>query len=559
MWRPALLTIASLASVSVAFPGSNSFRAFGPQGINLWKLKAAREQRTQDILTAQYADSQSSGQHPLSAPNPGAEFPEHYFTQPLDHFSNGSHTFGQRYWINTRHYQPSEDAPVIVLDGGETSGENRIPFLDTGIVEILAKATGGVGVVLEHRYYGRSVPVENFTTDSLRWLNNEQSAADSAHFMANVKFPGIDEDLTAPNHPWIYYGGSYAGARAAHMKILYPDLVYGAIASSGVTHADIENWRYMDIIRRAADPECSANLVHSVEFIDTVLSVPHLRIALKQLFGLKDLEYDEDFVSLLSSPMGYWQAKVWDPAVGSTGFEEFCAALEKPFGGADFVEGEVIGYNIQSQMIVLPGGLNVPKVVYNYAQYIKENFVSQCPEGTSVEECFGTYDDSAYQDTSLSATWRLWQFQICTQWGYFFNAPPPEIPSIVSRRLTVDYDAKTCKQAFPPGKHFIVPPMPNVTAVNILGDYYIAADRLAIIDGEVDPWRPDTPHADEAPLRADTILRPFKVIPGGVHHYDEYGLRDLWEEPPEIENIHLEMIEFVEEWLLDWQSPKWKD
>ena len=51
--------------------------------------------------------------------------------------------------------------------------------------------------------------------------------------MANVNFTGIDEDLTAPNTPWIYYGGSYAGARAAHMRILYPDLVYGAIASSG--------------------------------------------------------------------------------------------------------------------------------------------------------------------------------------------------------------------------------------------------------------------------------------------------------------------------------------
>ena len=43
---------------------------------------------------------------------------------------------------------------MIVLDGGETSGKNRIPFLDTGIVEILANATGGLGVVLEHRYYG---------------------------------------------------------------------------------------------------------------------------------------------------------------------------------------------------------------------------------------------------------------------------------------------------------------------------------------------------------------------------------------------------------------------
>lgn len=51
-----------------------------------------------------------------------------------------------------------------------------------------------------------------------RWLNNAQAAADSANFMTNVKFGGIEDDLTAPSTPWIYYGGSYAGARAAHMK-----------------------------------------------------------------------------------------------------------------------------------------------------------------------------------------------------------------------------------------------------------------------------------------------------------------------------------------------------
>ena len=34
--------------------------------------------------------------------------------------------------------------------------QDRLPFLDTGIVEILAKATGGLGIVLEHRYYGTS-------------------------------------------------------------------------------------------------------------------------------------------------------------------------------------------------------------------------------------------------------------------------------------------------------------------------------------------------------------------------------------------------------------------
>ena len=97
-----------------------------------------------------------------------ASFPQFNFTQPLDHFADTGFSFPQRYWVSTRHYKTG--GPVIVLDGGETSGAGRLSFLDTGIVDILANATNGLGIVLEHRYYGRSVPVQNFTTDSLRYV-----------------------------------------------------------------------------------------------------------------------------------------------------------------------------------------------------------------------------------------------------------------------------------------------------------------------------------------------------------------------------------------------------
>ncbi|GBE84978.1 Probable extracellular serine [Sparassis crispa] len=528
---------------------SDLVRVLGPQGVNLWKLDVAEAARKLDRTAPLHVAQGLLEQQPLAAPSTG-KFPAHWFTQPLDHFSNSSYTFQQRYWINTRHYRPGSKGPVIVLDGGETSGEDRLPFLDTGIVEILANATGGVGVILEHRYYGESLAVSNLSTDSLRWLNNDQSAADSANFMANVEFPGIDQDLTAPGTPWIYYGGSYAGARAAHMKILYPNLVYGAIASSGVTHASLENWEYMEIIRRAADPQCSLNLEQAIEAIDVILTVPLLKDALKSLFGLAGLEHDEDFVSLLESPLGSWQAKNWDPQVGSTRFDEFCAALSKPL----LISNEIV-YDEASKTVALPVGLNIPLVVYNYANYIKQNYVSKCPEDASVEQCFGTYDDVKFQDTDLSEIWRLWVFQVCTEWGYFSTTPPKGHRRIISRLLTLEYESKICEQAFLPGEHFIIPQFPNVTAVNVLGDFTIAADRLAIIDGEVDPWRPDTPHSEYAPDRNDTILRPFKLIPNGVHHYDEYGLRNIADEPPEIEKVHREMIEFVTAWLKDWEVP----
>ncbi|KAJ7758085.1 serine carboxypeptidase S28-domain-containing protein [Mycena maculata] len=548
-----VLPVLVLGLAAHATQNLDHLRILGPQGVNLWKLEKAAAAAATPELFAQDGSSQLFQDTEDSI----AGFKAQWFRQPVDHFDKSSNaTFYQRYWVNMRHYNATKGGPVIVLDGGETSGVNRIPFLDTGIVEILSRSTGGVGVVLEHRYYGKSIPVANFTTDNLRWLDNAQSAADSANFMANVKFKGVEEDLTAPNTPWIYYGGSYAGARAAHMKILYPDLVYGAIASSGVTHASILNWEYMEIIRNAADPICSGHLENSIKTIDGILENGRFKGTLKRLFGLQDLRHDEDFASVIESPLGSWQSKCWHPDFTSTTFDDFCATLDKPPFGSEISSLGQLPYGSPGRMITLPGGLAVDFTILNYAEYIKTHIVSRCPKGLSTEDCFGTYDDLKYEATDISQEWRLWLFQVCTEWGYFTTAPPyPDHPRIVSKLLTLGYESKVCHQAFAPGKHFAVPSLPNVTVVNDLGDFDIAADRLAIIDGEVDPWRPATPHSEYAWDRADTPLRPFKLIPGGVHHYDEWGLLDLADEPPEIRKIHEEMIDFVGEWLKDWKAP----
>lgn len=104
------------------------------------------------------------------------------------------------------------------------------------------------------RYYGKSIPVPSLSTDNLRFLNNAEALQDSANVSHSTQFtlsaliyqfikhfkppssvlPLQKADSLHPNNTaWIYYGGSYAGARAAHMRTQYPDLVWGAIASSG--------------------------------------------------------------------------------------------------------------------------------------------------------------------------------------------------------------------------------------------------------------------------------------------------------------------------------------
>lgn len=75
-----------------------------------------------------------------------------------------------------------------------------------------------------------------------------QSLQDSAHFAKNVVFPGLESrDLTANKTAWIYYGGSYAGAKSAFARKLFPNIWWGAIASSAVTEAVVDFWEYMEV------------------------------------------------------------------------------------------------------------------------------------------------------------------------------------------------------------------------------------------------------------------------------------------------------------------------
>lgn len=55
----------------------------------------------------------------------------------------------------------------------------------------MIQATNGIGVILEHRYYGTSFPTPDISTENLRFLTTEQALADQAYFSQNIKFPGL--------------------------------------------------------------------------------------------------------------------------------------------------------------------------------------------------------------------------------------------------------------------------------------------------------------------------------------------------------------------------------
>lgn len=133
---------------SSAFSQVDHARILGPQGVNLWKLD--KHHRTaQNVYDAQ--DVLQKPLHVGKTPK-SYDFPAQWFRQPLDHFDKDSkHGFHQRYWVSTRHYKPRKGAPVIVLDGGETSGEVMMIYLKI----FVNNAKGYIGSSPIPRYWHR--------------------------------------------------------------------------------------------------------------------------------------------------------------------------------------------------------------------------------------------------------------------------------------------------------------------------------------------------------------------------------------------------------------------
>ncbi|UZJ55270.1 hypothetical protein CBS101457_004590 [Exobasidium rhododendri] len=524
-------------------------------------------------------------------------------TQPLDHFDPSNNiTFSQRYWYSLRHYRPVEGkaTPIFVLDSGETDAAGRLPYLDHGILDILANATGGIGVILEHRYYGASYPLrsdlgkgERWGVDELRWLNNRQALEDSAQFVQKMTFPETGNGkLNAPHEPVIYYGGSYPGARSAHMRVLYPHLIFGAIASSAVVAAIEEFPDYFYPISRGAQQDCSQAIQASIAWMDEILAPEpwkgqhqtsqdtHKVKELLTLFGLQGLKETSDFANLLSFPLGSFQELNWDPSVSTNDFAEFCTALVGESSGpvspapqrrstAVRVERRKSSQSVLDLEEEDDDSLKPPQVVRNFADYIKKNYVEACTSDntSTVEDCFGTQDWSAYNNATELSDGLSWTFQYCSTWGYFMTAPPipkeghsPRTfqlssPKLISSLIDLEYTSEVCRKGFPAGQHFAMPKHPNVKEVNEIGNFHIAKDRLAFINGQYDPWRPATTASEEyayGGARIDTISQPFKLIANCWHHCDENGNKT--EEPPRVVQIHEQQIAFVQAWLDDWKA-----
>lgn len=337
-----------------------------------------RQQRTETVSRRQSTD-----------------YPVYTIDQSIDHFPDEDQylphtnaTFKQRYVFDSSYYKPG--GPVFLYIGGETSLESRLGNLRTGIIQILMNATGGLGVIIENRYYGDSYPYTNLTTDNLVYLSNEQTIADFASFAQRAAFPGLNATLTAPSTPWILYGGSLAGAQTSFTVKTYPDIVYGGIAASGVVKVSVEYPEWYDPIQKYAPQDCVTSINDIVDKFDSLVAANNSAAVeeVKAVFGLESLTDNRDFAKTIAYPVGgpfdypteTWQELLW--TTQESQFWDFCSRL------TDLDAPENITA-VDTQLAKYTNG-EAWTNLGNYANYVKEVILPTCSTGYYAGgECFG--------------------------------------------------------------------------------------------------------------------------------------------------------------------------
>jgi len=368
--------------------------------------------------------------------------------QLINHFNpQDRRTFSQRYWVADEFYVPTSSSPIILYICGEatcrgTPGEGSFPYQ-------VAQKAGALIVALEHRYYGLSQPFgpDSMKTENMIYLTVEQALEDLANFMQwfklNYKYRISD------NQPWVTVGGSYPGALSFWFRSKYPHLTVGAWASSAVVNAilDFSQYDYQNYLSVSkSGPKCPETIQKLNSYFEEQLfnTSPAEQKKFKQRFGENALKLSNEELLWFVSDSFVAQIQYGKSA-------DLCKLLDSYTNFDDLVEA-TIKYCLDVNEMRM------------YGSYFVNN---------------STFD-AEMEDQIL----RQWNYQICSQLGWFQTAANNPAHALRPQRINIEFYKEFCKNSF--GKAL----WPNIDKFNLdFGGVDLIATNVANTNGCEDPWQ----------------------------------------------------------------------
>jgi pimeloyl-ACP methyl ester carboxylesterase len=375
------------------------------------------------------------------------EYSPQWFVQKLDHFHpEDTRVFKQKYYVIDKYF--NDDGPVFLYLGGEAPLYGPPGF--GSFIETMAEQHGALILSLEHRYYGESIPVDNMSTENLKWLNTRQALLDIAAFRIaysqKLKLDRQQNGKTELDNKWIVMGGSYAGALSAWFRLKFPHLAIGAVSSSGVVDV-VNDFQMFDVqVGLSVGAECAKLLNYIAKELDRRMDEsPTSNAAVKAMFGAPGL-VDGDFAYMMSDSAAM--------AVQYGYAEQLCDPLTQ-------------------------ASRNGRDVLQTFADYTKNFFFPTLERGGYLEyDCKFLQDGTPDPDRSG----RQWWYQKCTELGWMQNAPPSYY--MRSSKVNEEYHKYACRTIFQ------APLWPDTEAVqHYYGGKAIPATNIMFVNGNQDPWQ----------------------------------------------------------------------
>ncbi|KAG5677970.1 hypothetical protein PVAND_007682 [Polypedilum vanderplanki] len=443
-----------------------------------------------------------------------------WFTQKLDHFDpTNNKTWQQRYNVNRQFFK--HNGPVFLMIGGE--GEMRPKWIQKGAWIVYAQKFGALCFQLEHRFYGKSHPTNDMSTENLRFLSSEQALADLAYFVTRMN---EQYNLTV-NNRWIAFGGSYPGSLAAWVREKYGHLIHGSISTSGPLLAKIDFFEYFEVVRDSLATYKGCDCVEAVQS-----GTKQIDVLLRHMIGQRTI--NEKF-------------KLCDPVEKS---------IENPLDISNLFEGlasnfaGVVQYNKDKRDGVALSIDDVCGAMCNQtigAPVTRLAEVNRMVLESSNQKCFDYKYDKMIDDMK-NISWgssgaeggRQWMYQTCTEFGFYQTSDKPTL--LFGDKFPADFFVKQCSDIF--GENFNQNSLSNaIDRTNIIyGALKPSTTNVLYVHGSIDPW-----HALGLTKTDKNQPQPTIYIQGTAHCANMYEPSD--DDFPQLKIAREEIVRFLENLL----------
>ncbi|XP_075892988.1 thymus-specific serine protease [Nelusetta ayraudi] len=442
---------------------------------------------------------------------------ELWFIQKLDHFNGADpREWKQRYFVNEAFYKPG--GPVFLMIGGE--GPASPAWMESGAWLNYAEKLGAFCLMLEHRFYGKSHPTPDLSTDNLHFLSSRQALADLAHFRTVMA-----ETRGLTNSKWVAFGGSYPGSLAAWFRLKYPHLVHASVASSAPVYATVNFPEYLEVVQRSLaseNVECPLLVKKASDTLVELLKDPKTYDNITKDFNLcsrLQIQTERDSAYLLETLAGNFMDVVQYNG-DNRGFEG------------------VLGTNITIKVlcsVMADASLGEPYARYAaVARLMMTTFSTKC-----LDASFSTYlkdmTNTSWEGPAAGGG-RQWVYQTCTEFGFYQSTDSPNQPFT---GFPLPYHVKQCADFYNVSAKQLAEAVAQTN--EYYGAYNIRSSRIVFPNGSIDPW-----HVLGITRNISTVL-PAVFIKGTAHCANMYPARS--EDPPQLTLARQRIFMLLQQWL----------